>query len=457
MSVEQRPPRAQDFDLPWDEQAERAVLGAVLLDPASLDPALEILKAEDFHRVAHRLIFEAFLDLVRRGEEIDPVTLRVELDRVGALERAGGAVYVASLIDGLPRTTNVAAYARIVHDRSLLRQMLGVAEALRDDAAAGGRPAVEILDNAEKRLFDLSAKGRKGGFRPMADLAAEGLEQIEQMSQERKVITGLGTGYEKLDRMTSGMQKGDLIILAARPSMGKTSLALNIAQNAALGEDASVGVFSLEMSGSQLFQRLLSGEARLDLQKLRTGALAMSDWDPLMTAYEKLANAKIFVDDTPGIGPMEVRAKARRLKYEENLQLIVVDYLQLMKLESKIESRQQEVSEISRSLKAIAKELEVPLVALSQLSRAPESGRGSDHRPQLSDLRESGAIEQDADLVMFIYREEVYEKDKEKVKQMGLEGKAELIVAKQRNGPTGTVPLYFVREFTRFENPADNF
>ncbi len=441
--------------LPWDEQAERAVLGAVLLDPQALDTAVEVLRPEDFHRVAHRAIFGAFGELFRRAEAIDIITVRAELERVGALESCGGAAFVASLIDGLPRVSNVSAYARIVQDKALLRKMLGVAEELRADAAAGARPAIEILDGAEKRLFDLSERGRKGGFEPISKVAAEALNLIEEMAERREPITGLATGYNFLDKMLSGFQDGDLLILAARPSMGKTALAMNIAQNIALLDDATVGIFSLEMSRLQLFQRLLSGEARVDLQKIRTGNLSQEDWDRITIAWERLSRAKIFIDDTPGVGPMEVRSKARRLKYEHDVSMIVIDYLQLMRLEGKVENRQQEVSEISRSLKAIAKELQVPVLALSQLSRAPESSRGSDHRPQLSDLRESGAIEQDADVVMFIYRPEVYEKDKEKVAALGLEGQAEVIVAKQRNGPTGKIPLYFVKEFARFENRSD--
>ncbi|MEN6525672.1 MAG: replicative DNA helicase [Candidatus Polarisedimenticolia bacterium] len=444
-----------EIRLPWDEEAERAILGAILLDPEAYYAATETLRPDDFHRSAHSAIFRAFIDLAERREAIDPVTLRAELLRIGKLELAGGDAYIGSLISGLPRAANVPDYAKIVKDRSLLRAVLGAADELRGEASAGVRPAADVLEEGIKNLFTLSEEGRKKGFQPIADVGGAVLQQIEEMSERRELVTGLSTGYDRLDKMLSGLQKGDMLILAARPSMGKTALALNIAQNAAVKGGATVGVFSLEMSSPQLFYRLLSSQACVDLQKLRTGSLAHDDWDNVGAAYTTLVSSKIFIDDTPGIGPMELLAKARRLKHEEGLGLIVVDYLQLMKLETRIESRQQEVSEISRSLKAIAKELDVPILALSQLSRAPDQGRGSDHRPQLSDLRESGAIEQDADVVMFIFRPEVYVKEKEKVVAEGLEGKAELIVAKQRNGPTGVVDLFFVKQFARFENQAD--
>lgn len=441
-----------DFTLPWDEDAERAVIGAILLEPMTIETALEILRPEDFHRPAHHFIYEALLELYRQGKGIDPLTLVAELERTGKLERANGRTYVASLIDGLPRTSNIGTYSGIVSDRSLLRQMLGAFEGVRQRIQEGDGSAAEILEAAEAELYRLSDKGRRGGFVPIKDVADLTIAEVEEMAERRELITGLTTGYTKLDKMTSGLQKSDLVILAARPSMGKTALALNIARNAAI-HGATVGVFSLEMSSKQLFQRLLAGEALVELQKIRTGTLEHEEWDRVGAAYDRLTGCRFFIDDSPGIGPMAIRSKARRLKSTHNLGLIVVDYLQLMKLEGRVESRQAEVSEISRALKAIAKELEVPVVALSQLSRQPESGRGSDHRPQLSDLRESGAIEQDADLVMFIYRPEVYEKDETKKKD--LEGQAELIIAKQRNGPTGTVPLVFVKQFTRFETTAE--
>jgi replicative DNA helicase len=459
MSVESRVPRPgsqSEVSLPWDDHAERAVIGAAMLDPRALDAALELIGAQDFHKPAHRVIFEALVALAGHGEVYDTLTVRAELERTGFLDRAGGGAYVNSLVDGLPRTTNVAAYARIVHDRSLLRQMLRVSEDLKDNAAGASRPALEILDEAEKRLFDLSEKGRRGGFRAMSEIAEEGIATLEDLSERRELITGLATGYERLDQLTAGLQKGDLIILAGRPGMGKTALALNIAQNAAIASGATVGAFSLEMSSQQLFLRLLAGEARVRLRDLRTGALSDDDWRKVTAAHERLARARIFVDDSASIGPMEVRSKARRLKYEHGLSLLVIDYLQMMKLETRAENRQQEVSEISRSLKAIAKELQTPVLAVSQLSRQPEMARSGDRRPQLSDLRDSGAIEQDADIVMFIYRPEVYEKDPQKASAQDLEGKAELIIAKQRNGPTDTVHLFYVKDCTRFETQADS-
>ncbi len=448
-----------ELTMPWDEVSERAVLGAVLLDSGALDSALELITAQDFYRESHRRIFEAYVALVNRSEPIDPITVRTELDRAGQLDRAGGAAYVASLIDGLPRTTNISAYARIVQDRAILRRLLTVADEVRQEAAAAGRPATEILDSAEQRLFELGSSKRRAGFVSIREVGHEGLNRIEELAEKRELITGVPTGYRKLDAMTAGLQPGDLAILAGRPSMGKTALALNIAQNAATQGGAKVGIFSLEMSSVQLFFRLLCGEGHLDAHKLRTGRLDASEWERLTDAFERLTACGIFIDDTPGVTPMELRGKARRLKVEHGLDLLVVDYLQLMRYERRTDSRQQEISEISRSLKGIAKELQIPVIALSQLSRAPEQRTG-DHRPQLSDLRESGAIEQDADLVMFIFRPEVYEKDPQKVIENDLAGKAEVIVAKQRNGPIGLVPLYFVKEFTRFEtreDPIDSF
>lgn len=442
--------------LPADEQAERAVLGAILLEASAFDPASEILDPEDFFRGAHKLIFESIKGLAQRHDAIDAFTVRSELERTGNLERAGGVAYLMSLIDGLPRSTNVRAYAQIIHDRSLRRQLSRVADTIRSTAVDGSRQAIHLIEDAERSIFALSEQGRVGGFRSIQDVGPEGLAALEELSERRVSVTGTATGYQKLDYMTSGLQRGDLLILAARPSMGKTALALNIAQHAAVSGRASVGIFSLEMSAQQLFFRLIAGEGRIDSHKLRTGRLTTEEWDRVIHSYEVLTNCRMFIDDTPGVTPMEVRSKARRLQAEHDLDLLVVDYLQLMTTGRSSDSRQQEISEISRALKGIAKELKVPVLALSQLSRAPDQRQG-DHRPQLSDLRESGAIEQDADVVMFIFREEVYEKEAEKVAEKGLEGKAELIVAKQRNGPTGTVPLYFVKQFTRFENPQDGF
>ena len=445
-----------EVELPWDEQAERAVLGALLVDPSALDAAAEVLEPEDFYRGAHREIFGAVLALARARESIDPLTVRAELERRGAIERAGGVAYLMSLVDGMPRATHVAAYARIVRDHALRRQLVTVGDQLRARSSDRSRSARELIEEAERSIFALSEQGRARGFVPIETVAAEGLEKLEELAERRELVTGLATGYVRLDRMTSGLQDGDLIILAARPSMGKTALALNIAQHAAVHGHVPVGIFSLEMSAQQLFFRLLAGEGRIDSHKLRTGRLTPEEWERLTHTYDVLSRTKMFIDDTPGVTPMEVRSKARRLRAEHDLGLLVIDYLQLMRLERRTDNRQQEISEISRSLKGIAKELGIPVLALSQLSRAPDQRQG-DHRPQLSDLRESGAIEQDADVVMFIFRPEVYEKDEEKIAEKGLEGRAEVIIAKQRNGPIGTVPLYFVKQYTRFENQEDGF
>lgn len=451
-----KPQRSPEgVQLPWDEQAERAVLGAILLEPSSIDGAAELLRPDDFHRVAHREIFKALYALSLGHQAIDPVTLRHELEKAGTLEIAGGHPYIASLIEDLPRATNVFSYAKIVQDRSLLRQLLHVTADLGTEAAQGNRSAIEMIDEAESRLFGLSDSGRRGGFVSITEVAKTGIDMLEKLSKQRVAVTGTPTGFTKLDSMTSGFQPGEMIIVAARPSMGKTALAINMAQTAAR-QDTVVGIFSLEMSAEQLYFRMLSSEALVSGHKLRTGRLDAEEWARIMHSAETLSGCRIFIDDTAGISPMELRAKARRLSKEENLGMIVVDYLQLMRGDGRIESRQQEISEISRSLKGIAKELKIPVVALSQLSRAPDQRIG-DHRPQLSDLRESGAIEQDADLVLFIFRPEVYEKEPEKIVEKQLEGKAELIVAKQRNGPTGMVPLYFVKEFTQFQNPSTEF
>ncbi len=450
------PPARESSPLPWDEQAERAVLGAILLDPDSaLDPVLEMLRADDFYKPAHRYVFEAFVALASENAAIDPVTVRSRLEQAGNLEKSGGDAYLASLVDGLPRGGNVSAWAEIVRDHALRRRVLQTIEEVRVEARAAATPAIELLDRAEQKLFELSDAGRRGGFRSIQEIGIEGLATLEELADRRELVTGLPTGYVRLDRMTSGLQKGDLVILAARPSMGKTALALNIAQNVAIGGHAGVGIFSLEMSAEQLFFRLVAGLGRVDSRKLRTGRLNAEEWERVTHAVDTLVSSPIFIDDTPGVTPMEVRSKARRLKAEHDIGLLVLDYLQLMRFDRRVESRQQEISEISRSMKAVAKELQIPVLCLSQLSRAPDQRTG-DHRPQLSDLRESGAIEQDADVVLFIYRPEVYEKDPQKIAEKDLEGKAEVIVAKQRNGPIGSVPLYFVKEFTRFENREDD-
>jgi replicative DNA helicase len=432
--------------LPHSADAERAILGAIVLDNALVNQAIELLRPEDFYIRAHQFVFRAMTALSERGSEINPILLGEELRREGALEQTGGIAFISELTYGLPHFTNVAAYAKVVKDHSLMRQLVKVANKITSEALEGEDEAAFILDHAEAMIFALADERTRQGFshiKPVADLL---LEKVQEMAGRSAMLTGLTTGFSELDTMTSGLQPSDLVIVAARPSMGKTALCLTLAQNAAIQSGAVVGVFSLEMSKESLVMRMLCSEGRVDAHRFRSGYLSRDEWARLAGALGTLADAKIFIDDTPGISVLEMRAKARRLASEQKrLDLIVVDYLQLMSGSARrAESRQQEVSQISRELKGLAKELNVPLVALSQLSRAPEAR--SDHRPQLSDLRESGSIEQDADLVAFIYREEQYNRTEENA------GLAELIIAKQRNGPTGTVKLAFLKEFTRFEN-----
>ncbi len=432
--------------LPHSAEAERAILGSILLDNSLVNHAIELLRPEDFYVRAHQFVFRSMIALSERGSEIDPLLLSEELRREGVLEQAGGMTFISELTYGLPHFTNVAAYAKVVKDHSLMRQLVKVANKITSEALEGEDEATIILDHAEQMIFALADERTRQGFahiKPVADLL---LEKVQEMAGRSAMLTGLTTGFSELDTMTSGLQPSDLVIVAARPSMGKTSLCLTLAQNAAIQAGAVVGVFSLEMSKESLVMRMLCSEGRVDAHRFRSGYLSRDEWARLAGALGTLAEARIFIDDTPGISVLEMRAKARRLAAEQKkLDLIVVDYLQLMSGSSRrSESRQQEVSQISRELKGLAKELNVPLVALSQLSRAPEAR--SDHRPQLSDLRESGSIEQDADLVAFIYREEQYNRTEENT------GTAELIIAKQRNGPTGTVNLAFLKEFTRFEN-----
>ncbi len=432
--------------LPHSAEAERAILGAIILDNSHVNQAIELLRPEDFYIRAHQFIFRAMISLSERGAEINPILLGEELRREGVVEQVGGLPYVSELTYGLPHFTNLGHYAKIVHDKSMLRQLVKVANKITSEALEEEDEASLILDHAEQMIFALADARTRQGFAHVKPIADSLLEKVQEMSGRTTVITGLPTGFKELDEMTSGLQPSDLIIVAARPSMGKTSLCLTLAQNAAIIANAVVGVFSLEMSKESLVMRMLCSEGRVDAHRFRGGYLHREEWARLAGALGTLADTKIFIDDTPGISVLEMRAKARRLAAEQKrLDLLVVDYLQLMSGSSRrSESRQQEVSQISRELKGLAKELNVPLVALSQLSRAPEAR--TDHRPQLADLRESGAIEQDADVVGFIYREEQYNRTEENA------GMAEFIIAKQRNGPTGTVKLAFLKEFTRFEN-----
>ncbi|HEV2883001.1 MAG TPA: replicative DNA helicase [Pyrinomonadaceae bacterium] len=432
--------------LPHSADAERAILGAIVLDNGLVNQAIELLRPDDFYVRAHQHLFRAMISMSERGAEINPILLGEELRRDGALEQVGGIAFISELTYGLPHFTNLAHYAKVVKDKSMLRQLVRVANKITSEALEEEDEATLILDHAEQMIFALADERTRQGFAHVKPVADGILEKVQELGGRGSVLTGLTTGFAELDRLTSGLQPSDLIIVAARPSMGKTSLCLTLAQNAAIQANAVVGVFSLEMSKESLVMRMLCSEGHVDAHRFRSGFLSRDEWARLAGALGTLSETKIFIDDTPGISVLEMRAKARRLAAEQKrLDLIIVDYLQLMSGSSKrSESRQQEVSQISRELKGLAKELNVPLVALSQLSRAPEAR--TDHRPQLSDLRESGAIEQDADVVAFIYREEQYNRTEENA------GIAEVIVAKQRNGPTDTVQLAFLKEFTRFEN-----
>jgi replicative DNA helicase len=433
--------------LPANIEAERSILGAVLLDNHAFNDAAEHLKPEDFSIDSHRRIYSRMMDLAESSRPIDIITLVEELEQKKDLQAVGDVGYISGLLDGVPDRPSIEHYVRIVRDKAILRGLINVSNTAIAKASEQAEPADEILNDAEAAVFQLSEKRIGKGFQSFKEISRNS-GGIDALLQRGARITGLATHYTDLDEMTSGFQKSDLVILAARPSMGKTALAMNIAENAAIDDGKVVGIFSLEMSSEALLQRLLCSRAIVDAHKLRTGSLWGDDTKKIVRASEELGNSLLFIDDAPGVTLSEMRAKARRLKQSQGrLDLLVVDYLQLMSGGSKrFENRTQEVSSISRGLKAIAKELGVPVLALSQLSRAPES-RGGDHRPQLSDLRESGSIEQDADVVMFIFREELYKQDDPELK-----GRAEIIVAKQRNGPIGKFNLAFLHNSTRFAN-----
>jgi replicative DNA helicase len=437
-------PTAAERILPHNLEAERSVLGAILIQNDTYNVAAQLVRPEDFYRDAHRRIFDKIIALSERGQAVDFVTLKEELGRAGELDTVGGPAYIASLVDGVPRAINVEHYAKIVKEKAVLRNLISAANAILSDAYEADQDAAEILDRAEHSIFEIAEGRIRSGFVSLYDIAETAAESIQKAHEEKKLITGVPTGFSDLDNLTSGFQRGDLIIVAARPSMGKTSLVLNMAQHVGTRTDHTVGVFSLEMSREQLFLRMLSSEAQIDGHALRTGFLRSDDWGRLTEALGVLGQAKIFIDDTPSIGVLEMRAKSRRLAAEHGLHLLVVDYIQLMQGRGRFDNRTQELGAISRALKGLAKELNVPVVVVSQLSRAPEAR--SDHRPQLSDLRESGALEQDADVVVLIYREDRYKPE------AGNDSVAEIIVAKQRNGPTDTVRLAFIKERTRFEN-----
>jgi replicative DNA helicase len=437
--------------LPANVEAERSILGAILLDNFAYNQAAEHLRTEDFSLDSHRRIYARMVDLAESSRPIDMITLIEELERNKDLQAIGDVAYVSSLVEGVPERPSIEHYVKIVRDKALLRGVISVSSIAIARASDQSDSAEEVLGDTEAAIFQLSEKRIGRGFMGVEEIVRETFGSVDALLQRGQRITGLATHYMDLDEMTSGLQRSDLVIIAARPSMGKTAFAMNIAENAAIEDQQVAGVFSLEMSREALLMRLLCSQARVDAHKMRTGSLWQDDTKKVVRAMEQLAHAPIFIDDTPGISLSEMRAKARRLKQAQGrLDLIIVDYLQLMSGGGKrFENRTQEVSAISRGLKALAKELSVPVIALSQLSRAPES-RGGDHRPQLADLRESGSIEQDADLVMFIFREEVYKQDDPE-----LQGRAEIIIAKQRNGPIGKVKMAFLKHCTRFESLAE--
>jgi replicative DNA helicase len=440
-----RGPNVTADRLPHDPEAERAVLGAVLLDPGSLLHIIEKLRQDEFYLESHRLIYQACLDLHEKGEAADLVTVRNNLAEQSQLEQVGGSSYLSSLVDALPDVANVIHYAEIVHDKSVKRRLMAAAQRILSTCTLDHGEAKDVVESAQRDVFKIAEDTLAGGLVPIRPLTDLELGNIEKARETRSTLTGIDTGYVRLNELTSGLQRKDLVILAARPSMGKTSLGLNICAHAAIRAGLKVAVFSLEMAAEQLVRRLLSAEARVDQKRIAGGYLAKSDWPKLEMAAQAVREVNLWIDDTPGITALELSAKARRLKQERGLDLVMVDYMQLMSGGARFNSRNEEVSAISRSLKAVAKELDVPMLVLSQLSRQPER-RGGDHRPQLSDLRESGSIEQDADVVMFIVRPSVYDRDAEDPRR------AELIIAKQRNGPIGEIDLVFQHEFTRFEN-----
>ena len=431
---------------PQNIEAERAVLGAVFFNADALTDAMEYIEASDFYRRAHQLIFQAMVDLNDVGEAIDVLTIQNKLAEKNQVEDVGGLDYLMELVDSVPTAANAGYYAKIVKDKAVGRRLIAVASDIIGMAQEQNDDMTSILDQAEKKVMDVAENTNRAGFKKVASVLDEALNEVYRLSTQQEDITGLATGYDALDKMTAGLQKDNLIIIGARPAVGKTAFVLNIAQNIAISTDKAVAIFSLEMGAESLVNRMLCAEGSIRANNLRTGQLTDEEWDNLTMASGVLSRTNIYIDDTPGISVSELRSKCRKYKLENDLDLIIIDYLQLMtgSVGRSSESRQQEISEISRSLKGLARELNVPVIALSQLSRAVESR--PDKRPMLSDLRESGAIEQDADVVMFIYRDEYYNKDSEYKKQ------AEIIIAKQRNGPVGTVHLAWLGEYTKFAN-----
>ena len=428
---------------PHNIEAEQAVIGAIFLDPEAFSTASERLVPADFYRAAHQRIFEVMMKLADKGEPIDIVTVTTALNNANQLEEAGGVSYLSDVARSVPTAANIGYYSKIVEEKSLLRRLIRTATDIVSLSYTKEDEVDEVLDEAERSILEVSGRKNAGAFRSIKDVLIEVYDNIEQLHHNNADVTGLPSGYRDLDRITSGFQPNDFIIIAARPSVGKTAFALNIAQNVAINTEENVAIFSLEMGAEQLVSRMLCAEGNIDAQRLRTGRLEAEDWGKLTMAMGSLSHAGIYIDDSPGIRVSEIRSKCRRLKQEQGLGMIIIDYLQLIQGSDRSkENRQQEVSEISRSLKALARELNVPLIALSQLSRGVESRQ--DKRPMMSDLRESGSIEQDADIVGFLYRDDYYDPESEK------QNIIEIIISKQRNGPTGTVELAFVKEYNKF-------
>ena len=430
--------------LPQNIEAEQSVLGGILIDNEALHKVLEIIEPNDFYRDNHKKIFLAFLELSENNTPLDIITVTELLQKKGELTNIGGATYLASLVDSVPTTANITHYAKIIKEKSILRSLIAKATDIVNMGFEASEDVAEILDKAEEAIFSITQQRIQTSYYSIKEIIKQTFETIEELSSKRDSVTGIPTGFVDFDRLTAGLQPSDLIIIAGRPVMGKTSFTLNIAQHAATRAGVPVGFFSLEMSKEQLALRMLCAEARINSQKIRSGFLSERDWLRLTDAAATLSEAPIFIDDTPALSVLEIRAKARRLRSEHNIGLIIVDYLQLMKGRGKVDTREREISEISRSLKALAKELNIPVVAVSQLNRRVEERENK--RPRLADLRESGAIEQDADLIVFIYRDEVYNEDTPD------KGIAEVIIGKQRSGPTGVVKLAFLDKYTRFEN-----
>ncbi|MCX5711444.1 MAG: replicative DNA helicase [Candidatus Omnitrophica bacterium] len=431
---------------PQNLEAEMAVLGSMLIDEEAISIAVETLESDLFYKDSHRKIFQAIVDLYNGNKAVDLITLTNELKRSGSLDEVGGASFLTALANSVPTSANINHYVGIVKEKGILRSLINNSTRIVSLCYESEGNVDEVVDCAEKFIFEISDKKTHGTYLQLKDIIKDSIETIDKLYQKKQHVTGIPTGYIDFDIKTAGLQPSDLIIVAGRPSMGKSALALGMAEYAGVVEKIPTAIFSLEMSKEQLVQRLLCSHARVDAHKVRTGYLATSDWPRLTAAAGKLSESPIFIDDTPAISVMELRAKARRLKMHQDIKLIILDYMQLMRGTAGIENRQQEISEISRSLKALARELNVPVVAISQLSRAVESR--TDHRPQLSDLRESGAIEQDADVVVLLLREEYYSPTPDN------QGVAEVMIAKQRNGPVGNLRLAFIKEYTRFENIA---